>query len=939
MKRRSSKTTYALRDLDAASKHGTPGSETMFRDSASKGIHPGNEKKNHSSQTAEFTCPNCGKVFQKSQGLALHKTRWCTNSRSTPPRDSASDHKAVDSRRDASVKNHWTPEFKSYFSHSTNPSQINLDGFVVKPPLKLPYQNNTERWKDIDDQVSKQLSYLWPKISSSDISKAMKLFEDCVYSTLEEFCKTTEASSHPKSKPYKQNNARRLRKIRALLKKSRKTFRTLNKLPKKDRGKQRKLYWQTVRAYSDLKKCLDKESKHVQKQKQIISFSENPDAFAQNLFSPPNNGEPGFDKKVADDFFKKTYEDSERNYSYGPPPGLPRPAKPCIPFNLEKPSEDEISKIIWKKKNNSSPGFNGIGYLVYKRCPRVKQRLISLLQRIWDKKKIPTSWCVARIKLLAKSDDTSEPSLMRPITVLNVEGRIFFSVFQSRLSSFMLKNKYLVLRVQKAFLAGVSGCIEHATTLSAILDDAKDRLKSICISWLDLANAYGSVRHNMIQFALKWYHVPKSMCELIYNYYDKIFAQVHTKDWISCWFALATGAPQGCTASTIVFDVAFQLVLDILEFLTPTVEPFTIRNTSVHVKDPTYADDIALVTKTPDDNQLCIDAFSKATDWTVTMKAKPKKCFSLAFRLFKKGEKSRYKKVLLTRYSSFDPLLSIKGHQLQFIGSLPKGPPMFKYLGCFIQYDLGTNYIVEQLESKFGSWLQLVDDTLLSGPQKAWIANRYVCMKVAWILMVHTLPLGTINKLHRLLHAHYRKWIGLARCMDPSVLYRSRENFGLNFTDLRRLHKNLQVSKYHILKYSKDEQIKNLYTHLLQREQKRKNTIPSLKRPPRKKPYKGFSGPLELERLEGIVACDNLTRKAQSDRKGLGYNSNSKDKLSDRERLIAVRKEEAEHKWKVLSLTYVMQGEWLQYTDCMMADDLSWGKFSGATLIAYSSSR
>ena len=96
----------------------------------------------------------------------------------------------------------------------------------------------------------------------------------------------------------------------------------------------------------------------------------------------------------------------------------------------------------------------------------------------------------------------------------------------------------------------------------------------------------------------------------------------------------------------------------------------------------------------------------------------------------------------------------------------------------------------------------------------------------------------------------------------------------------------------------------SLYTHLLQREQKRKNTIPSLKRPPRKKPYKGFSGPLELERLEGIVACDNLTRKAQSDRKGLQYNPNFKDKLSDRDRLIAVRKEEAEHKWKVRSKVY-----------------------------------
>ena len=57
-----------------------------------------------------------------------------------------------------------------------------------------------------------------------------------------------------KSNQYKQNNARKLRKLRALLKWSRKDFRTLNKLPKKHHGKQRKLYWQTVRAYSDLKR-------------------------------------------------------------------------------------------------------------------------------------------------------------------------------------------------------------------------------------------------------------------------------------------------------------------------------------------------------------------------------------------------------------------------------------------------------------------------------------------------------------------------------------------------------------------------------------------------------------------------------------------------------------------------------------------------------------
>ena len=63
--------------------------------------------------------------------------------------------------------------------------------------------------------------------------------------------------------------------------------------------------------------------------------------------------------------------------------------------------------------------------------------------------------------------------------------------------------------------------------------------------------------------ALKWYHVPQQICELLFRYYDEIFLQVATEDWRSDWFHLAIGVPQGCTASTIMFDVAFQVVIDI----------------------------------------------------------------------------------------------------------------------------------------------------------------------------------------------------------------------------------------------------------------------------------------------------------------------------------------------------------------------------------------
>ena len=55
----------------------------------------------------------------------------------------------------------------------------------------------------------------------------------------------------------------------------------------------------------------------------------------------------------------------------------------------------------------------------------------------------------------------------------------------------------------------MSGCVEHTYLLNEALKDAKKNRRQIVVSWVDLANAYGSVPHNLIQFALEWYHVPE----------------------------------------------------------------------------------------------------------------------------------------------------------------------------------------------------------------------------------------------------------------------------------------------------------------------------------------------------------------------------------------------------------------------------------------------
>ena len=165
-----------------------------------------------------------------------------------------------------------------------------------------------------------------------------------------------------------------------------------------------------------------------------------------------------------------------------------------------------------------------------------------------------SSWQLAWIRLLQKSDDTSHPSKMRPISILNVEGRIYFTIVNKRLAKFLLSNNYLDTRIQKGFIEAIAGCIEFGALMQESMKYAKVFRRSICISWLDLANAFGSVSHALVQFALAWFHVPYCLRKLLHCYYESVFSFVEGCGWASDWFWVSVGVLQGCTVSPTLFD-------------------------------------------------------------------------------------------------------------------------------------------------------------------------------------------------------------------------------------------------------------------------------------------------------------------------------------------------------------------------------------------------
>ena len=152
---------------------------------------------------------------------------------------------------------------------------------------------------------------------------------------------------------------------------------------------------------------------------------------------------------------------------------------------------------------------------------------------------------------------------------------------------------------------------------------------------LDFANAYGSIRHNLIHFAMEWYHFPPWLCKLIFCYYDNIFAFVVTKNWSTDFFALQIGLFQECCMSVMIFNVVFQKLLDYhSQFCQRKRIGYAFKNAQITVVNLSFADDITLAASDATDCQQSINTMQEIVTWTKTMAFKPSKCRSWAGRFF-----------------------------------------------------------------------------------------------------------------------------------------------------------------------------------------------------------------------------------------------------------------------------------------------------------------
>lgn len=148
---------------------------------------------------------------------------------------------------------------------------------------------------------------------------------------------------------------------------------------------------------------------------------------------------------------------------------------------------------------------------------------------------------------------------------MKVEGKIFFSIVARRLTDSLSNNGYIDTSVQKGGIAGAPDCLEHTGVVTQLIREAQESKGDLAVLWLDPANAYGSVPHELVQTTLEKQHVPSLVAELIMDYCNQFSMRVSSGSTTSEWHRVEVGIVTGCTISEILFALARSMIVNSAE--------------------------------------------------------------------------------------------------------------------------------------------------------------------------------------------------------------------------------------------------------------------------------------------------------------------------------------------------------------------------------------
>jgi endonuclease/exonuclease/phosphatase family metal-dependent hydrolase len=251
----------------------------------------------------------------------------------------------------------------------------------------------------------------------------------------------------------------------------------------------------------------------------------------------------------------------------------------CQPITLE-----ELTASVRACRPGKSAGEDGIIAELYQvMWPIIGHMFLQVVNDMWTRSHVPEEMVRGIVVLIPKTNNAKKIKDLRPLTLLNVDVKLFSRVLASRISKVLPK----LLHPGQVQPGGVRN-------MAAALCDLRDTISYLdctstpgCILSVDLAAAFDCVRHDFLFAVLSRRGLAPSFAAALNQMYSGASSQLRVNGDLTTSFPVGRSVRQGCPLSAILFAV----VLSPLMFrLHERLQGVGIADSLLRVS--AYADDI-----------------------------------------------------------------------------------------------------------------------------------------------------------------------------------------------------------------------------------------------------------------------------------------------------------------------------------------------------------
>ena len=271
-------------------------------------------------------------------------------------------------------------------------------------------------------------------------------------------------------------------------------------------------------------------------------------------------------------------------------------------LQLDAPiTHQETVNALKQCKNGKAVGVDNLPNEILK-VPALQKMLHELYRACYETNKIPSIWYKALIHpILKRGKDPMFPLNHRGISLMSTIAKVFSAIINHRLMRY-LESCGIYAEEQNGFRR-MRSCLDHLFTITTIIRNRKSQKLPTYCAFIDFEKAFDSIQYPLLWFKLAACGIQGKMMSIIQTMYKNLECSVRINGRLTDWFSQTAGVRQGDTLAPTLFAIFINDLVPEINNLGKGIQLTPDLMVSILL----YADDIILISDTPDGLQTMLD--------------------------------------------------------------------------------------------------------------------------------------------------------------------------------------------------------------------------------------------------------------------------------------------------------------------------------------------